>query len=142
MGISYQVTALYMNGSLLCEVHEQHEEPGVATLVLTGELDRNSEDLLTAALARTWNTWPVAVTIDLQAVEFLGARGLSCLVRTAQTARARRVTLTLLARPGLVTRLLTLVDLDAHLAPARRPVLTAIPGSGSQQAPHPLVLAS
>lgn len=142
MGISYQVTALHMNGSLLCEVHEHHEEPGVATLVLTGELDRDSEDLLTAALARTWDTWPVAVTIDLQAVDFLGARALGCLVRTAQTARARRVTLTLLARPGLVTRLLTLVGLDAHLAPDSRPVLTALPGSGEYQVSHLLVLAS
>ena len=64
-----QITALHVDGSLLFQVYEHHEEPGMATLVLIGQLDQDSEDLLTAALARTWHTWPVAVTIDLQGVK-------------------------------------------------------------------------
>ena len=45
------------------DVHEQHDEPG--TFGLLGDLDRDCEDLLTAALTGTWNTWPVAGTVDL-----------------------------------------------------------------------------
>lgn len=140
-------TSFHVDDVRVIEIQERLAGPRRAVLTVSGEVDHSTCDFLAAALVRTWNARPLAVVVDLRAVDFLNAGGLQVLLLASRTARKRQVPFVLQAEPGQVARLLTLVGLgeqtlspdevravlasDSATAPttaAPRPVLRLISG--------------
>jgi anti-sigma B factor antagonist len=75
---------------------------GVCVVAVVGELDVLTASLLEASMREALATAPAYLILDLEAVRFLGASGLSCLLRTYELARQTPGTQLQLA--GMVTR--------------------------------------
>ncbi|WAL69141.1 STAS domain-containing protein [Amycolatopsis cynarae] len=93
-------------------VRVRRPRPGLAIVVIGGEVDRLSaprlEELLTSRLRGTLR----ALVVDLSGVDFLGTAGLSALVRADLLARQRGISLRILSGDNRgVVRALRLTDL-------------------------------
>jgi hypothetical protein len=62
----------------------QHPAVGVCVVVVVGELDLLTAPLLDACVREQLAAAPTNLILDLQAVRFLGASGLSCLLRARE----------------------------------------------------------
>jgi RNA polymerase sigma-B factor len=87
--------------------------PAVVIIYVTGEIDMLTELSLQSSLKTVFATDPQRLIIDLSEVSFLGATGLSFLIRARQAAAEQGATLQLtIPNRRLVTRLLTTTGLD------------------------------
>ena len=111
-----RITSLLTDGAPVIEIQERSVGPRRALVSVVGEVDHSTHALFRSALARTWETQPIAVAVDLRGVTFLNAGGLRTLLLASGTARVRGVPLLLQAGPGQVTRLLTMVGLSEQLS--------------------------
>jgi len=109
------VTAFHVDDVCVTEIQERMVGPRRASITVVGEIDHSTYELLHSVLARTWEARPVAVVVDLRRVTFLNAGGLRVLLLASRTARLRQVPLVLQARPGRVSRLLTMVGFGPQL---------------------------
>lgn len=87
-------------------------------IAVTGEVDVSSVAVLHRAL---WQEMPAVTVLDLSAVTFLGAAGLSAIAGAAERARAERKRLGLVVRTRVVSRALSIVGMDIHI-----PVFTTL----------------
>ena len=87
--------------------------PAVVIIYVTGEIDMLTELSLQSSLKTAFATNPQRLIIDLSRVSFLGATGLSALIRAKQAAVEQGATLQLtIPNRRLVTRALTTTGLD------------------------------
>jgi anti-sigma B factor antagonist len=100
--------------------------PWVRVVEVAGSIDLHTApelaEHLSVALAEGI---PVIVVVDLRQVDFLGTAGLSVLVAADQRARARQITLRVVASTRAVCRALSITGLDQTLTvyPALEPAL-------------------
>jgi anti-anti-sigma factor len=94
-------------------ITEQH--PGQTRVVLTGELDIASSDVLEKQLAAIEADSPEALVLDLRRVEFVDSTGLRALITADERARAAGRRFAIVRGPGAVERLLTVTKLDQRL---------------------------
>jgi anti-sigma B factor antagonist len=80
----------------------QHPAVGVCVVAVAGELDLLTAPLLDACVREQLAAAPTNLILDLQAVRFLGASGLSCLLRAREGVQ--QTTGVRLHLAGLVTR--------------------------------------
>jgi anti-sigma B factor antagonist len=80
----------------------QHPAVGVCVVAVAGELDLLTAPLLDACVREQLAAAPTNLILDLQAVRFLGASGLSCLLRAREGVQ--QTTGVRLHIAGLVTR--------------------------------------
>lgn len=110
-----RVTSLLSDGMRMIQIEEHRVGARRALITVAGEVDHSTLALLQSALARAWETRPVAVAVDLRQVSFINTGGLRALLLASGTARARRVPLILQAGPGQVSKLLTMVGLGKRM---------------------------
>lgn len=94
----------------LLEVDCLGSRDGVVRLVARGEVDLSTVGGLEAAVAGAWRTLPTAVVVDLTGVTFCCIAGAGSLVAARSAAAARGVELVLVTRPGIIRRVLRIVD--------------------------------
>jgi anti-sigma B factor antagonist len=88
----------------------------VVRVALGGELDLAGVPALERVLADAEATGPVAIVVDLTALEFLDSSGLRCLVRAHGRAREAGGRLPVVrADGGEVAQAMSVTGLDAHL---------------------------
>lgn len=95
-------------------------------VALHGEVDLSSIDELSGLVARFVASDATDVDVDLAAVTFFDATGLSFLVRLRQACRDRGGVVTLLAPGRMVRRILNLVGLDTEFGIADGPCSDAV----------------
>ncbi len=111
----------------------QHPTVGVCVVAVDGELDMLTAPLLDACVREQLTTAPANLILDLEAVRFLGASGLSCLLQARELAQQTTgvqlhlagVVTRAVARSLEVTGLLEQFDTYSRLTDA----LTALTGS-------------
>ncbi|GAA2390950.1 hypothetical protein GCM10010420_13670 [Streptomyces glaucosporus] len=129
------------------ETHERPEPPetlsvevrplsgGRLLLVLVGELDHHSADLVTGEVRSALEAGAAAVLLDLSGVSFIDSTGVTRLLLAHRTARAAGGRLALIAPSGPVRRLLSLTGIDRVLA--CHPTPDAVPpGPGAGREPR------
>jgi anti-sigma B factor antagonist len=84
---------------------------GVVTVTVVGEVDTFTAPVLRSTLDSQLEQQPAELVIDLSGVQFLGSAGLAVLVETQKSARAREVSLRLIATTRAVTRPLEVTGL-------------------------------
>jgi anti-sigma B factor antagonist len=111
----------------------QHPALGVCVVVVDGELDMLTAPLLDACVGQQLATAPTNLILDLEAVRFLGASGLSCLLQARELAQ--QTTGVQLHLAGVVTRAVArLLEVTGLLEqfdtyPRLTDALTALTGS-------------
>jgi anti-sigma B factor antagonist len=86
-------------------------EDGVVTVTVVGEVDTFTAPVLRSTLDSQLEQAPRELVIDLSGVQFLGSAGLAVLVETQKSARAKEVSLRLIATTRAVTRPLEVTGL-------------------------------
>jgi anti-anti-sigma factor len=94
---------------------ETEEDDGQVRLVLRGELDISSAQLLEDALTRLEADEPSTLLIDLRGLEFLDSTGLRTLVSADQRARDAGRRLAIVRGPEAVDRIFNVTRLDERL---------------------------
>jgi anti-sigma B factor antagonist len=107
------------------EVTTLRAESGCTTLLLRGELDLNSGELLTAVLCNQLAMGNHSLHLDLSGVTFLDCGGLRTLVDGHNRFLAVGGSLVLTDVPPRTARLLHLTHLDEALRVERRPTRSA-----------------
>lgn len=117
--------------SVLPDAHREHQ----ATVVLSGELDRSTEQEARQAIERLLGHDVRCLVMDLRRLTFIDSSGLNLLTRIHHTLNGRHGILALVVCTGAVHRVLELVRLstmvpvygtlesalaDLHLAPRPR----------------------
>ena len=67
-----------------------HETSATAVIVLTGQVDRDAADALTAAYAIAVATDPTTVVLDFNSVDYINSTGIALIVSLLGRARADR----------------------------------------------------
>jgi anti-sigma B factor antagonist len=86
-------------------------DDGVTTVTVVGEVDTFTAPVLRSSLDTQLEQSPSELVIDLSGVQFLGSAGLAVLVETQKSARARAISLRLIATTRAVTRPLEVTGL-------------------------------
>ena len=94
---------------------ETEQDGGHVRLVLRGELDISSAQVLEDALERLEADQPSTLLIDLRALEFLDSTGLRTLVSADQRARDAGRRLAIVRGPEAVDRIFNVTRLDERL---------------------------
>jgi anti-sigma B factor antagonist len=97
------------------EIRERHE--GSCVIVeITGELDLNAVPRLRAQLDMTIEAAarPPSLVLDLTRTTFCDSMGLGLLVSTYNRVREMGGRLALAVAPGMISRLLSITNLDQH----------------------------
>ncbi len=92
------------------EVDHLGSRDGVVRLVARGEVDLSTLGGLEAAVGRAWRLLPTTVVVDLTGVTFCCIAGAGALVAARSAAAGRGVDLVLVTRPGIVRRVLHIVE--------------------------------
>ena len=90
-------------------------EGSPVSVVLTGELDVSGVPVVEAAIERALAEVTDELAIEMSALDFVDARGLSLLARTSRRLAARNATLRLRHPPPILERLLDITDLAQHM---------------------------
>lgn len=106
--------------SIVVTVHHTMQ----AALQLTGDLDLASAPVLSACLENQLDTGRRYGRLDLSAVSFIDAAGLSAIIRAHHAYLAQRGMLILSALSPTVLRLLQVLGTDRELLIAREPEAT------------------
>ncbi|GII85426.1 hypothetical protein Ssi03_34160 [Sphaerisporangium siamense] len=98
------------------EIHQRRQ--GTCTVVeVAGELDMNAVPRLRAELDVALKARrPPRMVLDLSATAFCDSLGLGLLVSTLNRVRETGGALALVVAPGMISRLLTITNLDRHFA--------------------------
>lgn len=104
----------------------------IPILVITGEVDQETVDVMFVELDECLLTRPKAMVLDLSGVTFLGSAGLRLLLHAQLDMEERHAQLAVVAEHNAVLKPLRITDMDQLLAmyPSRVDALVAI-GSGS-----------
>jgi anti-anti-sigma factor len=102
----------YVDGTELFSVIVHQPNPAVVVVHLAGEIDLLAEPSLQDHLSELLVTQPDCLIIDLSQVSFMGATGLSVLVRTRHVAAQQGTILKLCSPSRCVARVLELLGLD------------------------------
>ncbi|MEU8265584.1 STAS domain-containing protein [Sphaerisporangium sp. NPDC049002] len=104
----------YLAGETGLGIRLRHEE--ACTIVeISGELDMHAVPLLRAELDGVVGARrPPCLVLDLTRTTFCDSLGLGLLVRTYNTVREMGGRLALVVVPGMISRLLTITNLDHH----------------------------
>ncbi|WP_405144418.1 STAS domain-containing protein [Sphaerisporangium sp. NBC_01403] len=90
-------------------------EEACTIVEITGELDMNAVPLLRAELdGAVEASRPPYLVLDLTRTTFCDSLGLGLLVHTYNRVREMRGRLALAVAPGMISRLLTITNLDHH----------------------------
>lgn len=89
--------------------------PGVSVLSVVGEVDLLTAPMLRDAVAQALEASPAHLVVDLSAVSFMGALGLTVLAEAQRGAEEQRVALDAVVRTRAVRRVLELSGLHAML---------------------------
>ena len=92
---------------------EQH--PGQTRVVLIGELDIASTQMLENELSAIEANSPGTLVLDLRRVEFIDSTGLRALIAADERARSEGRRLAVVRGPDAVERLLAVTQLDQRL---------------------------
>lgn len=92
---------------------EQH--PGQTRVVLIGELDIASTQMLENELSAIEANSPGTLVLDLRRVEFIDSTGLRALIAADERARSDGRRLAVVRGPDAVERLLAVTQLDQRL---------------------------
>jgi anti-anti-sigma factor len=98
----------------LLELETEQDDAGVR-LVLRGELDISSAQILEDALEKLEAGEPATLLIDLRALEFMDSTGLRALVSADQRARDAARRLAIVRGPEAVDRIFNVTRLDERL---------------------------
>ncbi|MFF4872001.1 STAS domain-containing protein [Streptomyces sp. NPDC090109] len=99
-----------MSNGLKVTVHEQDNRSVV--LCLTGALDHDTSGILLEQATAAMST-PHHLVLDLSGITFCDSSGLNTLLRLNRRTRADDTTLTLVAVPGQLRRLLRITGADS-----------------------------
>jgi anti-sigma B factor antagonist len=95
-------------------------DPPSATVVLDGEIDIATAPAIRRFLMAAISGGDTRLAVDMSGVTFIGAAGIGVLVAAANRAREAGGSLSLLAPPPQLRRLLDVLHLDAVLPAAQR----------------------
>ncbi|GLY47797.1 STAS domain-containing protein [Lentzea sp. NBRC 102530] len=92
----------------------EHQD-GVAVLVVTGEIDRMTDESPLREALDAVRRGPAALVIDLDAVSFFGSTGINLLITVEHQARAMDVPFAVVAGARRVLKPLAITGVDALL---------------------------
>jgi anti-sigma B factor antagonist len=94
---------------------EAHDHDGLAHVVLSGELDLSTVEMVEQELARVEGAGPAIVALDLSRLTFLDSSGLRLIVSADQRARRENRRFAVVRGPDTVQRVFSITRLDEQL---------------------------
>jgi len=94
---------------------DAREVGGIVDLVVSGEVDLDSAEVLQDALQRVLSDGPPAIRVDLAGVSFLNSTGLRALVAGATDAKHRGIRYSVVHPQRAVRRVLDIAGLTETL---------------------------
>jgi anti-sigma B factor antagonist len=97
------------------ETRTEHNNHGAPRLVVSGELDLASAEVLEANLKELESSEPDVLVLDLRELEFMDSTGLRAVIAADARARERGGRLVVVRAPEEVDRVFRLTRMDQHL---------------------------